>query len=297
MKRTRWARRASSDDSFSLVLGVLRGIVEAEADGKRSAHIFAVDTRKYGRGRLISHLPELDEIETYDLRPGAVVTPRLYAVGGPTYRIQQLAQRAKRRLKAFFDGLQRRPLDEVRAHFSRKVASVGNRVRFETLVDLLCAELIEGDLRYPRWAIVPLDDYSAVLGLYSTQAPQAVVDTEAIDAVLEGWLQVESRPGVNRLWKEQDLREIISNPIYGYGLVLEPMGDLVEAVDDFVHALADRPEEYTVEVLDREFQGLFARLQASGRFRRRPDAPPLVGKETWLGAQLARIRAIRLGEE
>jgi hypothetical protein len=102
---------------------------------------------------------------------------------------------------------------------------------------------------------------------------------------------------MDRPWTEQNVREMISNPIYGYGLVLEPMGDLVEAVDDFVHALADRPDEYTVEALDREFQGLFARLEASGRFRRRPDAPPLVGKDEWLRAQLARIAGIRRGEE
>lgn len=295
-KRARRAKHAGFDDSDALVLGVMRGIVEPESEGQRIAHIFAVDTRKYGCGRLISHLSELDEVDTRELPAGAVVTPRLYAVAGPTYRIQHLAQRARRRLNAFFGGLQERFPDEVRTHLGHRIAGIGNDVSFETLIDLLCAELVEGDLRLPRMAFVPLTGHSAVLGLYSVEGPEAQVDGEAINAVLEGWLKVESLPGVDRPWTERDVLETICNPIYGYGLVLEPMGDLVEVVDDFVHALADRPDEYTVEILDREFQGLFTRLEASGRFRRRPDAPPLVGKDQWLRVQLVRIQGIRWGE-
>ncbi len=135
-----------------------------------------------------------------------------------------------------------------------------------------------------------------MLCLYSTEGPERVEDVDALNAVLEGWLNAESQPGADRPLTGRDVLDMVNNPIYGYGLVLEPMGDLVEAVDDFVHALAERPEEYTVEALDREFQGLFVRLERSGRYRRLPDAPTLVTKELWLGAQLSHIRQIRAGE-
>jgi hypothetical protein len=70
------------------------------------------------------------------------------------------------------------------------------------------------------------------------------------------------------------------------------MGDVVDAVDDFVHGLADRPDEFTVESLDAELKALFSRLESSGNFERGPDAEPLLGTDTWLRAQLKRIESL-----
>jgi hypothetical protein len=86
---------------------------------------------------------------------------------------------------------------------------------------------------------------------------------------------------------------LVNDPCYGFGLVLEPRADAVATVAAFTRGLAERPEAWTRATLEAEYRALFARMLASGRFRRGPDVPPLVPLEQWLDHQLARIARLR----
>jgi hypothetical protein len=273
------------------VYGVVGGAIGP--DDPDGIHLYGVDTRSYGRGGVLAHLADVARAEEDARRDGLTPTPRLYATACLRSRARVLERRGRRRIRACFEALTGRPVAAVRADLDRRLASTRSAMDFDDLIDAYCAELLQGPPSYPRSVVVHLEGGWAVLGYYATRGPDAAVDEAAIRAALEGWLVVEARPGVDRPWAEHDVRAILSNPVYGYGLVLEPVGDLTEAVTAFLHGLADRPDDWTIESLDRAFRAFFARLEASGRFRRGPDAEPLIGKQQWLAAGLKRIRNIR----
>lgn len=93
------------------------------------------------------------------------------------------------------------------------------------------------------------------------------------------------------------------DPIYAWGIVLEPVETLIERTASFIEQLAretrERGESFSDEELEEQFLAFFERLVDEGTLRRLPDAPPEMGRQIlgprrWLRAQ--RIRIERLAE-
>ena len=90
------------------------------------------------------------------------------------------------------------------------------------------------------------------------------------------------------------------DPIYAWGIVLEPVETLIERTAGFIEQLAreayEREEgfEYEDKELEQRFLALFDRLVQEGVLTRLPDAPPEMGRQIlgprrWLRAQRIRI--------
>jgi hypothetical protein len=93
------------------------------------------------------------------------------------------------------------------------------------------------------------------------------------------------------------------DPIYAWGIVLEPVETLIERTTGFIEQLAretyERGEEFEDEELERRFLAFFDQLVVEGTLTRLPDADPAMGRRIlgprrWLRAQ--RIRMNRLVE-
>jgi len=93
------------------------------------------------------------------------------------------------------------------------------------------------------------------------------------------------------------------DPIYAWGIVLEPVETLIERTAGYIEQLAretyELGEEYSDEELEQRFLAFFDRLVEEGTLTRQPDAPPemgrrILGPRRWLRAQ--RIRINRLVE-
>jgi hypothetical protein len=91
------------------------------------------------------------------------------------------------------------------------------------------------------------------------------------------------------------------DPIYAWGIVLEPVETLIEHTAAFIEQLAmetyERGEEFDDEELERRFLAFFDRLVQEGTLTRLPDAPPemgrrILGPRRWLRAQRIRINRI-----
>jgi len=98
-----------------------------------------------------------------------------------------------------------------------------------------------------------------------------------------------------------ELSSMPLDPIYGWGIVLEPVEVMVERTADFVAQLAEetcqRGEPISDEELERRFLAFFDRLVEEGTLRRLPDAPPemgrrILGPRRWLDAQRIRMRRL-----
>lgn len=93
------------------------------------------------------------------------------------------------------------------------------------------------------------------------------------------------------------------DPVYAWGIVLEPVEVLVARTSEFVEELAReriaRGEGFSEGELEERFLAFFDRLVDEGTLTRLPDAPPemgryILGPRRWLRAQ--RIRIERLVE-
>lgn len=93
------------------------------------------------------------------------------------------------------------------------------------------------------------------------------------------------------------------DPIYAWGIVLEPVEVVIERTSEFVVELAKetlrRGEPFSDEELEERFLSFFEQLAEEDGIRRLPDAPPEMGRRIlgpgrWLEAQ--RIRMERLVE-
>jgi hypothetical protein len=89
------------------------------------------------------------------------------------------------------------------------------------------------------------------------------------------------------------------DPIYAWGIVLEPVETLIKRTLDFIEQLAQethaRGEPFSDDELEGRFLTFFDRLVKEGTLRRLPDAPPEMGRQIlgprrWLRAQQIRIR-------
>ncbi len=91
------------------------------------------------------------------------------------------------------------------------------------------------------------------------------------------------------------------DPIYGWGIVLEPVEVLIRRTSDFIVELAEetlrRGEPFSEAELERRFLAFFDRLVEEGTVERLPDAPPemgrrILGPRRWLDAQRIRIERL-----
>jgi hypothetical protein len=285
-----------------LVYGVVRGVDVPEAPGaaadERRLMVFSVDTRTHGAARLVLDLPELDRLDEADLPPDAAVTPLVYALAGPAAAVSAAQEPFASQLQDAYDQLAAGvpPADVARQAEGRLIGP--EALTPERLADLALLELVGGDwVAYPMPVAVLLaePDGWEVRGVYAAEGPDDDSWQGLVEALLEAWLEVESVPGRDRPWNRHDVERLLNDPVYAFGMSLEPRADLTATVAAFTRSLAERPEEWNLARLEAEYRGLLARLEASGRFQRGPDVPPLISVPEWLQAQLARIEELRAG--
>jgi len=93
------------------------------------------------------------------------------------------------------------------------------------------------------------------------------------------------------------------DPIYAWGIVLEPVETMIMRTAGFIEQLAresfERGAEFEDEELEQRFLAFFDQLVQEGTLTRLPDADPAMGRRIlgprrWLRAQ--RIRINRLVE-
>ncbi|HEC35079.1 MAG TPA: hypothetical protein ENI39_00925 [Anaerolineae bacterium] len=91
------------------------------------------------------------------------------------------------------------------------------------------------------------------------------------------------------------------DPVYGWGLVFEPVETLINETAAYIEQLArevyERGEEFDDKELEKRFLALWDRLVGEGKLRRLPDRPPefgraILGPRRWLRAQRIRIRRL-----
>jgi len=91
------------------------------------------------------------------------------------------------------------------------------------------------------------------------------------------------------------------DPVYGWGIVLEPVETLIDETAAYIEQLArevyERGEEFDDDELERRFFSFWDRLVAEGKLQRLPDRPPefgksILGRRRWLRAQRIRIRRL-----
>ena len=108
------------------------------------------------------------------------------------------------------------------------------------------------------------------------------------------------RPRLSREWTASQVRDLLTNPTHGYGIVLEPADQVPAAMQHFGEQLADEQNKrgfgFTLQELDERFQSFFVSLVESGSFTRGTDVSPSVPKETWLQAQQVAIGRLARGE-
>jgi len=288
-----------------LVYGVVRGVDApggpSAAEDERRLLVFAVDTRTHGAGRLLVDLAELERLDDADLPADAAVTPYVYALAGPADRVAEAYGQFAARIEAAYAQLAS-GVEPSALLAAAEACLVGvEALTPERLADLALLDLLaDGDCAYPMPVAVPLVNGWEARGVYATDGPP---DGEGpgdawyslIEGLLEAWLEVESVPGRDRPWTARDVERVLNDPSYAFGWTLEPRADLLATVGAFTRSLAERPEQWDAGRLEAEYRALFARLEASGRFRRGPDVPPMMSVADWLDAQLARIRRLRGG--
>ena len=93
---------------------------------------------------------------------------------------------------------------------------------------------------------------------------------------------------------------MLTNPVYGYEIVLEPSDQVPATLQKFEEQLADEQNKrgfgFTLQELDERFQSFFTSLVESGSFTRGKEAQPIIDKETWLQAQQVAIGRLARGE-
>ena len=91
------------------------------------------------------------------------------------------------------------------------------------------------------------------------------------------------------------------DPVYGWGLVFEPVETLIAETAAYIEQLArevyERGTEFSNEDLEERFLAFWDRLVAEGKLQRLPDRPPefgraILGPRRWLRAQQIRIRRL-----
>jgi len=91
------------------------------------------------------------------------------------------------------------------------------------------------------------------------------------------------------------------DPVYGWGLVFEPVETLIDETAAYIERLAreshERGEEFDDAELEQRFFAFWDGLVAEGKLQKLPDRPPefgasILGSRRWLRAQRIRIRRL-----
>lgn len=91
------------------------------------------------------------------------------------------------------------------------------------------------------------------------------------------------------------------DPVYGWGLVFEPVERLIHETAAYIERLArevyERGEPFDDAELEARFLAFWEELVEEGALERRPDRPPefgrsILGPRRWLNAQQIRIRRL-----
>jgi hypothetical protein len=98
-----------------------------------------------------------------------------------------------------------------------------------------------------------------------------------------------------------DVRIMLSSPVYAYGINLLPADKVAEAVmqlnTELAQTMRQTGKRYTLDELDQEFQALLQALEASDGYTRGSDHPPLVPREMRLQSQLTTVEKLARGEK
>jgi len=112
---------------------------------------------------------------------------------------------------------------------------------------------------------------------------------------------MKTRPTKSRYVTVDDVRQILTNPVYGYGINFEPVERVTQAVMQLNQTLARQMQlsntAPTLAELDQHFQALFQTLEESGRCTRTSECPPIVSRDVWLESQQIIIERLSRGEE
>ncbi len=91
------------------------------------------------------------------------------------------------------------------------------------------------------------------------------------------------------------------DPVYGWGVVFEPVETLIDETAAYIEQLAQevyrRGEPFSDDELEARFFAFWEQLVAEGRLERLPDRPPefgraILGPRRWLRAQQIRIQRL-----
>jgi hypothetical protein len=91
------------------------------------------------------------------------------------------------------------------------------------------------------------------------------------------------------------------DPVYGWGMVFEPVETLINETAAYIEQLAreayEQRREFSDEELEERFLSFWDRLVAEGTLQRLPDRPPefgraILGPRRWLRAQRIRIQRL-----
>jgi hypothetical protein len=98
----------------------------------------------------------------------------------------------------------------------------------------------------------------------------------------------------------EDVRHMLSSPVYAYGINLVPAERVAAAVMQLNMQLAqemrDSGATFTLDELDQRFQALLRELETSGQCTRAEDHTPIISKEVWLQTQIRAIEKLSRGE-
>jgi hypothetical protein len=87
-------------------------------------------------------------------------------------------------------------------------------------------------------------------------------------------------------WTPKDVMGIINNPVYAFGILYEPQGELCEWIRAFNVSLPDSFWERTIEDQAAGYLSFLDWLVRNGfLIKERDDFPPLLPVEQWLVAQ------------
>jgi hypothetical protein len=108
-------------------------------------------------------------------------------------------------------------------------------------------------------------------------------------------------PSTSRELQLDDVVDIIFNPVYGYGRLLQPTDTVVAHVLLLNRALAERQKSLgrplTLDELDEEYTALMDWLVTEDLCWEEQDVPALISKEKWLQAQQTAIQQLADGKE
>ncbi len=102
--------------------------------------------------------------------------------------------------------------------------------------------------------------------------------------------------GDKSAWTPEQVHQMLANPVYAYGWVLEPANIVTHAVlllrEELAKEQRERGVACSLDELDQRFQSLFTDLVKDGLCTRGPDTAPIIAKEMWLRAQHVAINQL-----